>query len=334
MAFNLRHRSILKELDFSPAEWRFLVGLASELKWAKYAGKESHCLDGRNVVLLFERASTRTRAACEVAAHDQGAHVTYVDPVSSRLGFHEPAEDVARVLGRCFDGIVYAGGEQGWVDVLARYSGVPVWNGSTSAWCPVQSLGDVLTMREHSPKHGTEISFAYCGDARGNVGNSLLVAGAMMGMDVRVVGPKPCWNRDEAVQEARRIADGTGARIAHTEDIAAGVRGVDFLYTSAWLDGYEPDTEWNDRVAMLRDYQITMDVIRATGNADAKFMHSLPAFRDRRTRLARKIFELTGMDELEVTSEVFESPNAIVFDQAENQMHAMKAVMVATLGDC
>lgn len=332
MPFNLRQRNFLKELDFTCAEWRYLVDLAGELKRAKYAGMECRRLAGKNIALVFERTSTGTRCAFEIAAQDQGAQVSYLDPVSSKLGYRESLEDSARILGRFYDGIQYLGSKQAHADMLARYSGVPVWNGLTSSWHPTQSLGDTLTMREHSPKRDSEIGFAFCGDTGSHIGNSLLVVGAMMGMDVRMVGPKQCWNDDEVTKEARRIAELTGARIAHTEDIAEGVHAVDFLYTTGWLSGYEPENVWSERIALLHDYQVTMDVVRATSNHEVRFMHCLPAFRDRRTLFGERIFEYTGMDALEVTTEVFESPHSIVFDQAENRLHAIKAVMVATLG--
>jgi ornithine carbamoyltransferase len=333
MPFNLRDRSFLKELDFEPVEWRFLLGLAAELKMAKYAGTETPRLRGKNIALIFEKTSTRTRCAFEVAAHDQGAHVTFLDPGSSQLGHKESVADTARVLGRFYDGIEYRGYAQEHVETLARHAGVPVWNGLSDEWHPTQTLCDMLTMREHSPKHDNEIAFAYCGDARNNMGNSLLVAGAMMGMDVRMVAPKARWNHDEVVKQARQIADQTGARITHTEDVADGVRGVDFLYTDVWLSMGEPKEEWNQRIAQLRPYQINNDIIRATGNPAVKFMHCLPAFHDRRTTVGAQIYEQTGLDALEVTNEVFESPRSIVFDQAENRMHTIKAVMLATLGD-
>jgi ornithine carbamoyltransferase len=332
MAFNLRNRSFLKELDFTPAEWRFLLGLAAELKKAKYAGTEVPRLRGRSIALIFEKTSTRTRCAFEVAAYDQGAHVTYLDPAGSQLGHKESVADTARVLGRFYDGIEYRGFSQEDVERLARDAGVPVWNGLTDEWHPTQTLCDALTMREHTAKHDSEIAFAFCGDARNNMGNSLLVTGAMMGMDVRMVAPKARWNHDDVIKAARGIADVTGARITHTEDVAEGVRDVDFLYTDVWLSMGEPKEAWNERIALLRPYQITMDVVRATGNLGVRFMHCLPAFHDRRTRVGEEIFEHTGMDALEVTDEVFESPHSIVFDQAENRMHTIKAIMVATLG--
>jgi ornithine carbamoyltransferase len=333
MPFNLRNRSFLKELDFTPAEWRFLLGLAAELKTAKYSGTEQQRLRGKNIALIFEKTSTRTRCAFEVAAYDQGAHVTFLDPGSTQLGHKESIADTARVLGRFYDGLEYRGYGQENVETLARYAGVPVWNGLSTEWHPTQTLCDVLTMREHTDKHDSEIAFAYLGDARNNMGNSLLVTGAMMGMDVRIVAPTSRWNDDAVVKEARRIAESTGARIALTEDVADGVRGVDFLYTDVWLSMGEPKEAWNERISQLRKYQINMDTIRATGNPRVKFMHCLPAFHDRRTKVGEEIYEATGMESLEVTDEVFESPYSIVFDQAENRMHTIKAVMVATLGE-
>ena len=299
---------------------------------AKYAGTEVPCLRGKNIALIFEKSSTRTRCAFEVAAYDQGAHVTFLDPSASQLGHKESVEDTARVLGRFYDGIEYRGFGQERVETLARSAGVPVWNGLSDEWHPTQTLCDVLTMREHTYKHDTEISFAFLGDARNNMGNSLLITGAMMGMDVRMVAPQSRWNHDEVVKEAERIAQATGARITHTEDVGEGVRGVDFLYTDVWLSMGEPKEAWNDRIAQLRPYQISMDVIRATGNPLVRFMHCLPAFHDRRTKVGEEIYEHTGLDALEVTDEVFASPYSIVFDQAENRMHTIKAVMVATLG--
>ena len=332
MPTNLRNRSFLKELDFTPEEWRFLLRLAAELKAAKYAGTEVPCLRGKNIALIFEKSSTRTRCAFEVAAYDQGAHVTFLDPSASQLGHKESVEDTARVLGRFYDGIEYRGFAQEDVESLARYAGVPVYNGLSDKWHPTQTLCDILTMREHSGKPDRDIAFAFCGDAHNNMGNSLLITGAMMGMDIRMVAPQSRWNHDEVVKEAERIAQATGARIMHTEDVGEGVRGVDFLYTDVWLSMGEPKEAWNDRIAQLRPYQISMDVIRATGNPLVRFMHCLPAFHDRRTKVGEEIYEHTGLDALEVTDEVFASPYSIVFDQAENRMHTIKAVMVATLG--
>jgi ornithine carbamoyltransferase len=333
MSFNLRNRSFLKELDFSPTEWRYLLGLAADLKTAKYTGTEVHRLQGRNIALVFEKTSTRTRCAFEVAAYDQGAHVTFLDPTSTQLGHKESVADTARVLGRYYDGIEYRGYAQSQTETLAQFAGVPVWNGLSDEWHPTQTLCDMLTMREHTFKHDSEIAFAYCGDARNNMGNSLLVAGAMMGMDVRMVAPSARWNHDDVVKEARAIAETTGARITQTEDANEGARGVDFLYTDVWLSMGEPKEKWDERIQLLRPYQINMDLVRATGNPNVKVMHCLPAFHDRRTKVGEEIFEHTGMEALEITDEVFESAYSIVFDQAENRMHTIKAVMVATLGD-
>jgi ornithine carbamoyltransferase len=332
MAFNLRNRSFVKEIDFTPTEWTFLLDLAAELKRAKYAGSEQPQLAGKNIALIFEKTSTRTRCAFEVAAFDQGARVTYLDPTGSQIGHKESMADTARVLGRMYDGIEYRGSAQENVETLAAFSGVPVWNGLTDEWHPTQMLCDMLTMREHSGKRDADISFAYLGDARNNVGNSLLVAGAMMGMDVRIVAPKQLWNHADVVDAAAGIAEKTGARIGHTEDVARGVAGVDFLYTDVWVSMGEPTEVWAERIGLLKPYQVNADVVKATGNPRVKFMHCLPAFHDRHTKVGEQLFAQTGMDALEVTDEVFESSASIVFDQAENRMHTIKAVLVATLG--
>lgn len=332
MAFNLRNRSFVKELDFTPKEWKFLLDLAAELKLAKYAGSEQPRLERKNIALIFEKTSTRTRCAFEVAAFDQGARVTYLDPTGSQIGHKESMEDTARVLGRMYDGIEYRGSAQANVETLAEHAGVPVWNGLTDEWHPTQMLCDMLTMREHSGKHDEDIAFAYLGDARNNVGNSLLVSGAMMGMDVRIVAPRSLWNHSEVIAEARRIAEETGARIQHTEDVPSGVAGVDFVYTDVWVSMGEPKETWVERIDLLKPYQVTMDVVKATGRPQVKFMHCLPGFHDRHTKVGEDLFQQTGMDALEVTDEVFESRHSIVFDQAENRMHTIKAVLVATLG--
>ncbi|WP_101524391.1 ornithine carbamoyltransferase [Nocardioides houyundeii] len=332
MAFNLRHRNFVKELDFTPKEWSFLLDLAAELKQAKYAGSEQPRLIRKNIALIFEKTSTRTRCAFEVAAHDQGAQVTYLDPSGSQIGHKESMEDTARVLGRMYDGIEYRGASQDNVETLAKYAGVPVWNGLTDDWHPTQMLCDMLTMREHCAKQDRDITFAYLGDARNNMGNSLLVTGAMMGMDVRMVAPSALWNAEDIVAEAATIAEQTGARITQTEDVTEGVAGADFIYTDVWVSMGEPPEAWDERIALLRDYQVTMGVLEATGNPQVKFMHCLPGFHDRHTKVGEELFQRTGMDALEVTDEVFESRNSIVFDQAENRMHTIKAVLVATLG--
>ncbi len=332
MGFNLRNRSFVKEVDFTPQEWAFLLDLAAELKRAKYAGIERPRLTGKNIALIFEKTSTRTRCAFEVAAFDQGARVTYLDPTGSQIGHKESMADTARVLGRMYDGIEYRGSAQANVETLAAYAGVPVWNGLTDEWHPTQMLCDMLTMREHCDKPDREISFAYLGDARNNVGNSLLVAGAMMGMDVRIVAPRSLWNSAEVVEQARAIAEQTGARLLHTEDVAEGVAGVDYLYTDVWVSMGEPPETWTERIELLRPYQVDMAMVKATGSPSVKFMHCLPAFHDRNTKVGEQLFQQTGLASLEVTDEVFESPHSIVFDQAENRMHTIKAVLVATLG--
>jgi ornithine carbamoyltransferase len=332
MAFNLRNRSFVKEIDFTVKEWMFLLELAAELKVAKYAGLERPRLSGKNIALIFEKTSTRTRCAFEVAAFDQGARVTYLDPSGSQLGHKESIADTARVLGRMYDGIEYRGSAQSNVETLAAYAGVPVWNGLTDEWHPTQTLCDMLTMREHCSKPDEQIAFAYLGDARNNVGNSLLVGGAMMGMDVRIVAPRSLWNPADVIKQAAGIAEQTGARITHTEDVDEGVAGVDFLYTDVWVSMGEAQEVWQERIDLLRPYQVNMDVVDRTGNAKVKFLHCLPAFHDRNTKVGEELFQSTGMDALEVTDEVFESTHSIVFDQAENRMHTIKAILVATLG--
>lgn len=333
MTVNLQGRNFLKELDFTQDEWKHLLALAAELKAAKKAGTEQQRLAGKNIALIFEKTSTRTRCAFEVAAFDQGAQVSYLDPAGSQIGHKESMKDTARVLGRYYDGIEYRGSGQDNVEVLGEFAGVPVWNGLTDQWHPTQTLCDMLTMREHTDKPDEAIAFAYVGDARNNVGNSLLVTGALMGMDVRIVAPRELWNDQSVVDTAQKIAAETGARITHTEDVAAGVAGVDFLYTDVWVSMGEPKEKWAQRIELLRDYQVTMDMIRATGNPDVKFLHCLPAFHDRNTTVGADIYATTGMSALEVTDEVFESEHSIVFDQAENRMHTIKAILVATLGD-
>ena len=333
MSFNLRNRNFLKELDFTPQEFRFLLELSRDLKRAKYAGMERQRLRGKNIALIFEKTSTRTRCAFEVAAYDQGAHVTYLDPAGSQLGHKESTKDTARVLGRYYDGIEYRGSAQEQIEILGRYAGVPVWNGLTDEWHPTQMLADFLTMTEHSPKPLNEVALAFLGDARNNVGNSLLITGAMFGCDIRMVGPTKQWNSDEVVKAAREIAERTGAQLLQTENVDEGVRGVDFLYTDVWVSLGEPKEVWDERIELLRPYQVSMDTIRRTGNPSVRFLHCLPAFHDRNTSVAKEVYERTGLESLEVTDEVFESEHSIVFDQAENRMHTIKAILVATLGD-
>ena len=332
MAYNLRNRSFLKLLDYSPKEIEYLLDLAAELKKAKYAGTEKPRLVGKNIALIFEKTSTRTRCAFEVAAHDQGAHVTYLGPTGSQIGIKESMKDTARVLGRMYDGIEYRGFAQKTVEELAEYSGVPVWNGLTNEFHPTQILADFLTMREHVDKPLREVSYAYLGDARFNMGNSLLVGGAKMGMDVRIVAPKALQPAPELVAQCRKIAEETGARITITDDPKAGVNGCDFLYTDVWVSMGEPDSVWKERIELLRPFQVNAELMAATGNPKCKFMHCLPAYHNRETKVGEDVFQKFGLNGVEVTEDVFESPASIVFDEAENRMHTIKAVMVATLG--
>ena len=332
MAINLKKRSFLKLLDFTPAEIQYLLDLAADLKAAKKAGTEKQTMKGKNIALIFEKTSTRTRCSFEVAAYDQGAHVTYLGPTGSQIGIKESMKDTARVLGRMFDGIEYRGFAQATVEDLARYAGVPVWNGLTNEFHPTQILADFLTMREHVSKPLSQVSYAYLGDARYNMGNSLLVGGAKMGMDVRIVAPKALQPAAELVEECRRVAAETGARITITDDVAAGVKGCDFIYTDIWVSMGEPEEVWKERIAMLKPYQVNASLMAKTGNPDCKFMHCLPSYHNRETKAGEDVFRKFGMDGVEVTEEVFESPASIVFDEAENRMHTIKAVMVATLG--
>ncbi|GGX06065.1 ornithine carbamoyltransferase [Streptomyces chartreusis] len=328
----LAGRHFLKELDLTEEEFLGLIELAAELKAAKKAGVEMQYLRGRNIALIFEKTSTRTRCAFEVAAADQGASTTYLDPSGSQIGHKESVKDTARVLGRMYDGIEYRGDSQEKVEDLAVYSGVPVYNGLTDDWHPTQMLADVLTMTEHSDKPLKEIAFAYLGDARFNMGNSYLITGALLGMDVRIVAPEEYWPNDGVVARARKLAEDSGAVITLTEDVADGVRGADFVATDVWVSMGEPKEVWAERIAALGPYAVTMDVLRATGNPDVRFLHCLPAFHDLGTKVGREIFEQYGLQSLEVTDEVFESEHSVVFDEAENRMHTIKAVLVATLG--
>ena len=333
MAFNLRNRSFLKLLDFTPREIEFFLDLAADLKRAKYTGNEQPRLKGKNIALIFEKTSTRTRCAFEVAAYDQGARVTYLGPTGSQIGIKESMKDTARVLGRMYDGIEYRGFAQATVEELAKYSGVPVWNGLTNEFHPTQVLADFLTMREHAGKPLREVSYAFLGDARFNMGNSLLVGGAKMGMDVRIVAPKALHPSAELVAECRKIAEETGARITITDDVDAGVKGCDFIYTDVWVSMGEPVEVWKERIDLLRPYQVNSELMRRTGNPACKFMHCLPSYHNLETQVGRDVHEKFGLDGIEVTEDVFESPASIVFDEAENRMHTIKAVMVATLGD-
>ncbi|MFE0003995.1 ornithine carbamoyltransferase [[Kitasatospora] papulosa] len=333
MAIDLTGRHFLKELDFTAEEFRGLVALSAELKAAKKAGAEVQRLRGRNIALIFEKTSTRTRCAFEVAAADQGASTTYLDPSGSQMGHKESVKDTARVLGRMFDAIEYRGDSQHAVEELAAYGGVPVYNGLTDDWHPTQMLADVLTMTEHSAKPLEGITFAYLGDARFNMGNSYLVTGALLGMDVRIVAPAAYWPAQDVVDRAHDLAGRSGARITLTEDITEGVRGADFVVTDVWVSMGEPKDVWDERIASLSPYAVTMDVLRATGNDDVKFLHCLPAFHDLGTKVGKEIHERHGLSELEVTDEVFESSHSVVFDEAENRMHTIKAILVATLAE-
>ncbi|MCG9785679.1 ornithine carbamoyltransferase [Vibrio barjaei] len=333
MAYNLRNRNFLKLLDYSPKEIQFLLDLSKDLKAAKYAGTEQKKLVGKNIALIFEKASTRTRCAFEVAAFDQGAQVSYIGPSGSQIGHKESMKDTARVLGRMYDGIEYRGFGQDIVEELGAHAGVPVWNGLTNEFHPTQILADFLTMLEHGRgKLLHQIKFAYLGDARNNMGNSLMVGAAKMGMDIRLVAPKAFWPEQSLIDECQTIALSTGASITLTEDVQQGVADCDFLYTDVWVSMGESASAWEERIALMKPYQVNMDTIKATGNKDVKFMHCLPAFHDDQTTIGKEIAEKYGLNGLEVTNDVFESDYSIVFDEAENRMHTIKAVMVATLG--
>jgi len=322
----------VKLLDFTPQEIKFLLDLSVDLKKAKYGGYEQQRLKGKNIALIFEKASTRTRCAFEVAAFDQGALVTYLGPSGSQIGKKESMKDTARVLGRMYDGIEYRGFAQATVEELAEYSGVPVWNGLTNEFHPTQILADFQTMIEHSDKPLHQISFCYLGDARNNMGNSLLVGAAKMGMDFRAAAPKSVQPSEELVAQCREIAKETGARITITEDVEEAVKGVDYLYTDVWVSMGEPDEVWKERIELLKPYQVNMDVVKKTGNPKVKFLHCLPAFHNRETIVGEEIYQKFGLDGMEVVEDVFESEHSVVFDQAENRLHTIKAVMVATLG--
>ena len=332
MAFNLKNRSFLKLLDFTPKEIQYMLDLARDLKRAKYTGTEEQRLKGKNIVLLFEKDSTRTRCAFEVGALDQGAHVTYLGPSGSQMGKKESMKDTARVLGRMYDGIEYRGYDQSTVETLAEYAGVPVWNGLTTEFHPTQILADFLTMSEHIDKPLNQVSFCYLGDARNNMGNSLMVGAAKMGMDFRAAAPKSCQPDEALVAKCREIAKETGAKITITDNVDEAVKGVDFLYTDVWVSMGEPAEVWDERIKLLRPYQINMDVVKKTGNPKVKFLHCLPAFHNLETQVGREIHAKYGLEAMEVTEDVFESAMSIVFDEAENRLHTIKAVMVATLG--
>jgi ornithine carbamoyltransferase len=333
MAFNLRNRSFLKEIDFEPRELRYLLQLSEALKIAKYAGTEGRRLEGKEIALIFEKTSTRTRSAFEVASFDEGAHVTYLDPSGSQMGHKESIADTARVLGRMYDAIEYRGNRQADVETLSEYAGVPVYNGLTDEWHPTQMLADFLTMHESSNKPYDTISYAFVGDCRFNMGRSLLIMGALMGSDVRLGGPKDLQPPKDVVDLANQTAEKTGARITITDDAADAVHGVDFIHTDVWVSMGEPKDVWTERVKLLKPYQVNAALMKSSGNPKVKFMHCLPAFHDPNTTVGREMMEHTGMTSgLEVTGEVFESPASIAFDQAENRLHTIKAILVATLG--
>lgn len=330
---DLSRRNFLTLLDFTPDEIGYLLELAARLKADKYLRKEKKCLEGRNIALLFEKDSTRTRCAFEVAAHDQGAHVTYLGPTGSQIGKKESIKDTARVLGRMFDAIEYRGYGQRVVQTLAEYSGIPVWNGLTTEFHPTQALADMLTMREHTNKPLSQVRFCFLGDAHNNVANSLMVMAAKMGMDYRAVSPRACAPDKVLVQRCEAIAATTGGSITVTEDVDRGADGCDFVYTDVWVSMGEADSVWEERIALLKDYQVNRAVMDKTGNPDCKFLHCLPAFHNTETAVGNDIYGRFGVSEMEVTDEVFESTASIVFDEAENRLHTIKAVMVATLGD-
>ncbi len=332
MAFNLRNRHFLTLLDFTPQEIRFLLDLGFTLKKAKYSGTEVPALTGKNIALIFEKSSTRTRCAFEVAALDQGAGVTYLGPSGSQIGYKESMKDTARVLGRMYDGIEYRGFGQSVVEELAANAGVPVWNGLTNEFHPTQILADFMTMIEHSDKPLNEMKFCYLGDARNNMGNSLMVGAAKVGMDFRAAAPESVQPDESLVQICRNIAKETGARITITDNVKEAVKDADFLYTDVWVSMGEPDEVWDERIKLLLPFQVNMDVIKATGNPDVKFLHCLPAFHNRETTVGEEIFQKFGLEAMEVSEEVFESAHSIVFDEAENRMHSIKAILVATLG--
>lgn len=327
----LAGRSFLTLCDFSTAEIRGLLELSAELKRDKRAGTETPRLSGRNIALIFEKTSTRTRCAFEVAAYDQGAHVTYLGPTGSQIGHKESVKDTARVLGRMYDGIEYRGFGQERIEQLAEFAGVPVWNGLTDEFHPTQVLADVLTMMEHAGRGPEGLAYCYLGDARNNVGNSLLVGGSKLGMDVRMCAPRDLWPEESLVERCRAWADQSAGRVTLTEDLAEGVGGADFLYTDVWVSMGEDSAVWKERIEKLRPYQVNREVVELTGNPNVGFLHCLPAFHDRDTKIGQEIFETYGLDGLEVTDEVFESACSLVFDQAENRLHTIKAVMVATL---
>ena len=332
MAYHLKNRNFLKLLDFTPKEIKYLLDLSADLKKAKYAGTEQQKLKGKNIALIFEKASTRTRCAFEVAALDQGAHVTYLGPTGSQIGKKESMKDTARVLGRMYDGIEYRGFGQNIVEELGKYANVPVWNGLTNEYHPTQVLADFLTMKEHSNKPLNEVSFCYLGDARNNMGNSLMVGAAKLGMNFRLAAPKENQPDEQLVKICLEIAKETGATIEISEDVVKSVDSVDFLYTDVWVSMGEPDEVWAERIKTMMPYQVNKELVAKTNNPNVKFLHCLPSFHNRDTTIGEEIYQKFGIEAMEVTDDVFESPASIVFDEAENRLHTIKAVMVATLG--
>ena len=330
---DLHGRSLLKETDLTADEFVFLVNLGRRLRADKRKGMTGRQLAGRNIALIFEKTSTRTRSAFEVAAHDEGGHVTYLGPGESQLGYKESVKDTARVLGRMFDGIEYRGFSQESAETLGAFAGVPVWNGLTDTWHPTQMLADILTMSDHCVKPLPQVSFCYLGDGRNNVANSLLVTGAMLGMDARICAPAALQPAAEIQETAAGLAAGSGARLLVTDDLHAAADGADFLYTDVWLSMGEPEDQWDARIDQLLPYQVNASVIKATGNPAVKFLHCLPALHNRDTETGQRLYDGRGLDALEVTDEVFESPASVVFDQAENRMHTIKALMLATIGE-
>jgi ornithine carbamoyltransferase len=329
---HLRGRSLLKEIDLSKAEFLAIVDLADQLREEKRSGTERQRMVGANIALIFEKASTRTRSAFEVGAHDQGAHVTYLGPEGSHIGQGESIKDTARVLGRMFDGIEFRGFCQESVEILAKFSGVPVWNGLTDQWHPTQMLADIMTMRDHTDKPLERVTYCYLGDASNNTANSLLVTGALLGMDMRIAAPEPLWPSAEVQAVAQELAATSGARVHIGADVDRGVDGADFLYTDVWVSMGQPETDWDERITQLLPYQVNAATMKASHNPDVKFMHCLPSLHNTKTVLGKKLHDKFGLDALEVTDEVFESSASIVFDEAENRLHTIKAAMVASLG--
>ncbi|WP_301099211.1 ornithine carbamoyltransferase [Otariodibacter sp.] len=329
----LKNRHFLRLMDFEPTEIKYLLALSAKLKADKKAGRELPTMKGKNIALIFEKSSTRTRSSFEIAAFDQGANVSYIGPSGSQIGHKESMKDTARVLGRMYDGIQYRGYGQELVQTLADYSGVPVWNGLTDEFHPTQILADFLTMQEHCDKPLNQMKLAYLGDARNNMGNSFVEGAALMGVDLRLVAPKQFFPEQTLLDEVAEMAEKTGAKITCTEDVAEGVKGVDFIYTDVWVSMGEPESAWQERINIMKPYQVNTELMQLTGNKNVKFLHCLPAFHDDQTKIGKEIADKYGMKGLEVTDEVFESEASIVFDEAENRMHTIKAVMVATLGN-